>query len=838
MIDFSKKLKKETDRKVINPIELYNDLDRSSTTGPLRPTQEKVLSEWYSVRRDERDLIIKLHTGEGKTLIGLLILQSRLNEGKGPCLYICPNKFLVDQAFYEAKKFGVKVCLISDDNSFPNEFLEGKAILLTHVQKVFNGKTIFGLDNQYKKVNTLIMDDAHACLDSIKQSYTIVINRKKNTMIYDSIIALFEDSLKEQGEGTYIDIRENTDYESIMMIPYWAWVDKASEVIDILSKDVDKDYLKFVWPLLRDEISKCDAFLNGKEMQIIPHAFNVNRFGSFHKAKQRILMSATTQDDIFFVKNLDFSIEAINKPIMCSDKKWSGEKMLIIPSLICEDFDRNKVIKYLCQYKWDKFGTCALVPSREKQKDYADSYCDLADTSNIFDEITRRQDGQYGKTLVLANRYDGIDLPDDACRILIIDSLPYFGNMGDIYEEKGRVECEFIRKKIAQKIEQGLGRSVRGEKDFCCIFIIGADLVKFIMSSETRNYFSQQTRKQIEIGLSIVEMAGGDEYKKEPRFLMDLIMQSVMRDESWKEYYRDEMNGINEEKFQFDRASLLAEKQSDEFFINGQYDKSIKCLQEYIDSNNIGKEDKCWYLQLIARRQYMSSRRDANKFQIAAFNGNRQLLKPIEGAEYRPFSPINFTRTKNILELFKKYETYGELSLVVNDILNDLSMGTRAEKFERAMDNVGQILGFECQRPDKLIRRGPDNLWLVGHNKYIMIECKSEVKETREYINKSEVGQMENHCGWFEEIYHDADVLRVMVIVTNKVAIDANFSHEVKIMRKKNLNKLKNNILKFIREFKQYDILNITEEIINDALNKNYLGDQSIWYEYVEDYKR
>lgn len=36
--------------------------------------------------------------------------------------------------------------------------------------------------------------------------------------------------------------------------------------------------------------------------------------------------------------------------------------------------------------------------------------------------------------------------------------------MSDIYEEKGRTECEFIRRKIAQKIEQGLGRSVRGEK--------------------------------------------------------------------------------------------------------------------------------------------------------------------------------------------------------------------------------------------------------------------------------------------------------------------------------------------------------------------------------------
>lgn len=280
---------------------------------------------WNDIHRAERDLIVKLHTGEGKTLIGLLMLQSKLNEGGGPCVYVCPNKFLADQVFYEAKKFGIKVCMITESNAFPNDFIEGNAILLTYVQKIFNGKTIFGLDNQYQKVNTIVMDDAHACLDAIKQAYTVRINRRSES-IYNEIIGLFDDVLKEQGEGTFTDIQENEDYESVMLIPYWAWIDRKSEVISLLSKDVDRDYLKFTWPLIRDEIEKCDAYLNGKEIQIIPHAFNVERFSSFHRAKHRILMSATTQDDMFFVKNLDFSINSISKPISCADKNGQEKK--------------------------------------------------------------------------------------------------------------------------------------------------------------------------------------------------------------------------------------------------------------------------------------------------------------------------------------------------------------------------------------------------------------------------------------------------------------------------------------------------------------------------------
>jgi replicative superfamily II helicase len=88
MVDFKKRLGLSSIDKKINPIEIYNQLDRRSETGPLRPAQNGILREWWLERREEKDLILKLHTGQGKTLIGLLMLQSRLNEGKGPCIYI------------------------------------------------------------------------------------------------------------------------------------------------------------------------------------------------------------------------------------------------------------------------------------------------------------------------------------------------------------------------------------------------------------------------------------------------------------------------------------------------------------------------------------------------------------------------------------------------------------------------------------------------------------------------------------------------------------------------------------------------------------------------------
>ena len=52
------------------------------------------------------------------------------------------------------------------------------------------------------------------------------------------------------------------------------------------------------------------------------------------------------------------------------------------------------------------------------------------------------------------------------------------------------------------------------------------------------------------------------------------------------------------------------------------------------------------------------------------------------------------------------------------------------------------------------------------------------------------------------------------------------------------MKKLKSNIKKFIQEFRNYDIKNITETAIDTALNRNFLGEQNIWENYVEEVRK
>lgn len=258
MVDFGKRLQKKDLEVKINPIDIYNDLDRSAGTGPLRPAQIKVLNDWFEKKQNTKDVIIKLHTGEGKTLIGLLILYSKLNQNQGPCLYICPNNYLVEQVAKEAEKFGIPCCTMTS-TEIPDDFISGKKVLIITIQRLFNGKTVFILDNQSVSVGCVILDDAHACIDSIKTAFTIRISRDKD--LYYKLLDIFEEDLIEQGEGSYNDIKHGHSVEDVMAVPYWSWIDKKSELTSIFSAHSEDSELLFVWPLIRNSIEECQMYI-------------------------------------------------------------------------------------------------------------------------------------------------------------------------------------------------------------------------------------------------------------------------------------------------------------------------------------------------------------------------------------------------------------------------------------------------------------------------------------------------------------------------------------------------------------------------------------------------
>ncbi|BDT57039.1 DEAD/DEAH box helicase [Massilia varians] len=823
MVNFSKRLAGGKAKKVVDPIALYETLDRATDKGPLRPAQIAVLKAWFDGHQTDRDIIVKLHTGQGKTLIGLLMLQSRLNDGKGPVVYLCPSNFLVEQTCDQAKQFGIKTCIAAPE--LPEEFLHGDSILVTSVQKLFNGLTKFGLNNQSVSIGTLLMDDAHACVDAIRAACRIRIPRDEPA--YHSILEMFSTDLEEQGVGTFADI-QNQKRDALLPIPYWAWTAKEAEVARILSSATDRQSVRYAWPLLKNMLDRCQCVISGDALEIEPYVAPLQAFGSYWRASHRILMSATVTDDSFLVKGLQLSPKTIASPLKYAAETWSGEKMVLIPSLIDESLDRSEMVNMFAKPN-DKrrSGVVALTNSFATTKDWEAYGAIVADTKNIPTVVGSLKRGQYELTVVLANRYDGIDLPDDTCRILIFDGKPFSESLIDLHTESCRPNSEATLIRAVRSVEQGMGRSVRGEKDYSVVVVTGTDLTRLIRDSKSRSYFSPQVAQQVKIGIDVAEMAReevGDEGAPVDAFAK-LISQCLNRDPDWKEYYAEQMDSVvpnvtRKEILEQFEMELLSEHS----FASGNYRAAVDRVQAYLDKNVSDSDEKGWYLQEMARYSHKFDRPLSERFQLAAHSANRLLLKPANGVQITKLSIVSHGRMERIQSWISQFDDYSQLNVALTDILARLAFGVKADKFEQALDELASCIGFVGERPDKEWKEGPDNLWALDGTQYILWECKDEVLLERSEINKRESEQMNRSAAWFEKHYPGMKVKRLMIHPAQQLESAGAFTHEVEVVRPAELKRLVKAVRTFFNAFEHVNFSDLSAHHIQKLVDSHGLA--------------
>jgi hypothetical protein len=95
--------------------------------------------------------------------------------------------------------------------------------------------------------------------------------------------------------------------------------------------------------------------------------------------------------------------------------------------------------------------------------------------------------------LVLPNRYDGLDLPNEDCRLIVLSRLPTASHARErsLCDTLGARRVQRVRTRIAQ----GAGRETRNRQDFAAVALRGRDLIDFLLL------------RVVELPLSVV---GGD----------------------------------------------------------------------------------------------------------------------------------------------------------------------------------------------------------------------------------------------------------------------------------------------------------------------------------------
>ena len=106
MVDFKKLRESKAKPKPINPRDIFNTLPKPPGINDLYASQAGVLDAWF-LRRNDKDIVVKLHTGGGKTLVALLMAQSVMNEYGEPVIYLAPTNQLVEQVLTKSREYGI-----------------------------------------------------------------------------------------------------------------------------------------------------------------------------------------------------------------------------------------------------------------------------------------------------------------------------------------------------------------------------------------------------------------------------------------------------------------------------------------------------------------------------------------------------------------------------------------------------------------------------------------------------------------------------------------------------------------------------------------------------------
>lgn len=767
---------------IIEPRQIFTTLERHLRFKFPSANQGEVLDKWFE-KRERADNTIKMNTGSGKMLVGLLALQSCLNEKVGPAAYIAPDNYLVSQVLQEAQSLGISATQDANHAGFQS----GSAILVANIDKLINGRSVFGVGAAGARIplGSIVIDDAHACLDAVADQFSIDL--PVGHAAYSELWKLFGDDLKKYSYVGWLEL-DRSDVQSLMAVPFWVWQDNSAKVMEILDANRDTQELKFSWPLLKGVIPLCVCVFGANGLQIKPRCMPISQIPAFARAKRRIYMTATLADDGVLITHLDANPAAIADPIKPKGAGEIGDRMIVAPQEINPEITDEEV-RTLAKAISANHNVVVLVPSFARAKFWEDVANQTLSRETIADGVAALKTKHVGLT-VLVNRYDGVDLPEAACRLLIVDGIP---EVHDLVERLDAMvldgtELQLLRQ--IQRIEQGMGRGVRSSEDRCAVLLLGARLTQRVNSPQARRMFTPATLSQIDLGKEVTRQLKGKPIAE----LRPILELCINKDSKWWLAGRQRLAKAPEGiASHIDTATPLVRKAFDLATL-GQWTAAATALQPAVHAEK--SPMVLGYLkQQLAELTNPENPIEAQKLLLSGILDNPRILKPLQGVSYKRIPTSARSQGENAEEFVRtRFIDPNGLILWTKALLADLTWDPdRTDAFEAAMQELGRFIGFGSQRPDKTYKDGgPDNLWAMTATNFSIIECKSGVADMDKAISKDFCNQLLGSESWFKTRY-EANVTADLVIVhpSSKFGDAASPSANMRVMDLHSLDRLK-----------------------------------------------
>lgn len=366
---------------------------------------------------------------------------------------------------------------------------------------------------------------------------------------------------------------------------------------------------------------------------------------------------------------------------------------------------------------------------------------------------------QERAAVILANRYDGMDLPDDACRLIVIAGTPAQTHLLERFFLQRLNARRLLSERIRTRFVQGAGRCTRNSRDFAAVVVRGLGLTHFWEKNEEVKACRPDLQAEIEFGFDNASQSKSDLLQLLSTFLSqgdswqvaDTAIRSMAAEatvatpadgealriaaihevEAWNAIWRDDIN-----------AAIAATEGVLDALEGGQDLRPYRALWLYLGAS--------WAGEVASQTGSPSDRQRADSFRSAA----RQCAGPL------PWTP-SFGDPKAPPVGFE-YDEAGDRALRQLSHLGLRGMGferraasakadlesLEAGRFARAVAMLGELLGFESAVPEG--SGAPDVAWRLGDKVIIAFEAKTEEAPDKA-LTLDAVRQVGTHLAWLRD---------------------------------------------------------------------------------------
>ena len=777
--DFNRLNRPASAKRPISPIEIFRSAPAlAETPNDLWQGQSKALELWHG-GRNLRDTLISLHTGAGKSIVGLLIAQSLINEGVAKVLYVCATNDLVFQTSREiSTKLGFTHSTRVGGKFSNDNYSTGEGFCLTNYQALFNSRTVFARDN---RPGAIIFDDAHVAEKIIRDCFTLKIENSKSPAVFSRLVELSAPHFEAVGRKDYFRriLQKDSSYRVALLPPGAVIALTRDATLLNLIREAEAQTSEIGFPLghLADHLNRCTVLFSEDSVEICPAFLPSKRISHLTDPEiRRIYLSATLTSEVDFCRA--FGRRPLHKIEPESDAGM-GERLIVLAErskltnggvgnvsdiAIAESLSaKNKLLISTPSYPAStKYKSLSTPPG-------------LSEFTQKLDEFRR---STKPSVFILVGRVDGIDLPHSTCRVMLADGLPTGFSLLESYLYDNLEMRNSYAAKLANRITQMFGRTNRGRNDFSTIFVSEHRLVNWLSTPRNVALLPELLRKQLLLGRSLVEQFKIKDIQQFP----DLIDQVVKRDAGWLKYYQDSISGLDITSEQKSQAA-----ESDSLLTEAALAEAEFAAQMW-DGNASGARDA---LASVVDKVVVADRRLAGWYNIQ-IGHTFELQGDIESAAKQytqargriysvlalPYpatsssvttaaKPINWLHAR-LMEIFASDVRHqnDQIAKIERTIGPLFDPKASASQHEEAMRSLGDFLGFTATRPEQ----DEDNactldvLWRnEGRKQAILIELKTK-KKPDGIVGVDDVGQSFNHIEWVTKSFPDYTILGLIVV--------------------------------------------------------------------------